>query len=133
MGIMLTKFKSESFPLTIVDCLFAGRPYIASDVGDIRNMLTTVDGVAGEVIELVNWEVQIERVAEVVAAFATDKKKYADSLSLVQDLVKRYRIDAVASQYVRIFEADVKETEGKKGALESLLLGSRRVTGGGRM
>ena len=26
MGIMLTKFKSESFPLTIVDCLFAGKP-----------------------------------------------------------------------------------------------------------
>jgi glycosyltransferase involved in cell wall biosynthesis len=130
MGIMLTRFKSESFPLTIVDCLFAGRPYIASDVGDIRNMLTTVDGVAGEVIELVNWEVQIETAAQVVAAFATDKKKYANSLSLVQDLVKRYRIDAVASQYVRIFEADVKEAEGKKRALKSLPLGSRLVTSG---
>ena len=108
VGIMLTKFKSESFPLTIVDCLFAGRPYIASDVGDIRNMLTTEDGLAGEVIELDNWEIQIERAAQVVAAFATDRQKYAKSRSLVQDLVKRYQIDVVASQYVRLFKADAK-------------------------
>ena len=109
MGIMLTKFKSESFPLTIVDCLFAGKPYIASDVGDIRNMLTAGDDVAGEVIELEDWEVPIERAAQVVAAFATDKQKYENALALVQDVAHRYRIDVVASQYVRLFEASRDE------------------------
>ena len=104
MGIMLTKFKSESFPLTIVDCLFAGKPYIASNVGDIRNMLTTSEGVAGKVIELEDWEVPIEKAAQVVAAFATDKQKYENALVLVQDVAKRYQIDVVASQYVRLFE-----------------------------
>ena len=109
MGIMLTKFKSESFPLTIVDCLFAGKPYIASDVGDIRNMLTTADNVAGEVIELEDWEVPIERVAQVVAAFVTDKQKYLSALGLVQDVANRYRIDVVASQYVHLFEKNCVE------------------------
>ena len=114
MGIMLTKFKSESFPLTIVDCLFAGRPYIASDVGDIRNMLTTEGGLAGEVIKLDNWEIPIERSAQVVAAFATDRQKYAHSLSLVQDIANRYQIDVVASQYVRVFQADMEKTVGQE-------------------
>lgn len=109
MGIMLTKFKSESFPLTIVDCLFAGKPYIASDVGDIRNMLTTSDDVAGEVIELENWEVPIERAAQVVATFATDKQKYVNALALVQDVAHRYKIDVVSSQYVRLFESSRDE------------------------
>jgi glycosyltransferase involved in cell wall biosynthesis len=109
MGIMLTKFKSESFPLTIVDCLFAGKPYIASDVGDIRNMLTTSGDVAGEVIELENWEVPIERAAQVVAAFATDKQKYMNALALVQDVANRYRIDVVASEYIRLFERGCEE------------------------
>jgi len=103
MGIMLTKFKSESFPLTVVDCLFAGKPYIASDVGDIRNMLTTEDGVAGEVIGLNNWKIPVERAAQVVSAFATDKQKYLKTLALVGDAAHRYRIDVVASQYVRLF------------------------------
>ncbi|MFC3110966.1 glycoside hydrolase family 99-like domain-containing protein [Undibacterium arcticum] len=109
MGIMLTKFKSESFPLTIVDCLFAGKPYIASDVGDIRNMLTTADDIAGDVIELEDWEVPIERAAQVVAAFATDKQKYVNALALVQDAANRYHIDVVASQYVRLFESSRDE------------------------
>jgi glycosyltransferase involved in cell wall biosynthesis len=109
MGIMLTTFKSESFPLTIIDCLFAGKPYIASDVGDIRNMLTTADDVAGAVIELENWEVPIEKAALVVAAFATDKQKYVNALALVKDVANRYQINVVASQYVRLFESGCHE------------------------
>jgi glycosyltransferase involved in cell wall biosynthesis len=106
MGIMLTTFKSESFPLTIVDCLFAGKPYIASDVGDIRNMLTISKDVAGEVIELADWEVPIERAAQVVASFATDKEKYVNALALVQGVANRYHIDVVASQYIHLFASD---------------------------
>jgi glycosyltransferase involved in cell wall biosynthesis len=104
MGIMLTKFKSESFPLTIVDCLFAGKPYIATDIGDIKNILTTADGVAGEVIELSNWEIPIEKAARSIASFATDSQKHSNALALVKDAADRYRIDAVASQYIRLFE-----------------------------
>ncbi len=109
MGIMLTKFKSESFPLTIVDCFFAGKPYIASDVGDIRNMLTTEDGVAGEVIELENWEIPIEKTAHVVAAFATDKQKYLNAVALAKEVANRYKIDVVASQYIRLFKSSCNE------------------------
>jgi glycosyltransferase involved in cell wall biosynthesis len=105
MGIMLTMFKSESFPLTIVDCLFAGKPYIATDVGDIRNMLTTSDDVAGEVIELEDWEVPVERTTQIVAAFATDRQKYTNAVSLVRSIANRYHIDVVASQYIRLFKS----------------------------
>jgi glycosyltransferase involved in cell wall biosynthesis len=105
MGIMLTKFKSESFPLTIVDCFFAGKPYIATGVGDIKNMLTASHGLAGEVIELEDWEVPIEKAAHVVALFATNKQKYDNALALVPEVANRYRIDNVASQYVHLFKS----------------------------
>ena len=106
MGIMLTRFKSESFPLTIVDCLFAGRPYIASDVGDIRNMLTLDNQIAGDVIPLDDWQVPIEAAAAVVARFASDRQAYQEALARVGMLVSRYRIDVVASQYVDLFRRD---------------------------
>lgn len=110
MGIMLTKFKSESFPLTIVDCLFAGKPYIASDVGDIANMLASADGMAGEVIPLEDWEVPIEQAAASIAAFASDQNKYAQTLALVAPVASRYQIDVVAKQYIELFERDVKQS-----------------------
>lgn len=109
MGIMLTKFKSESFPLTIVDCLFAGKPYIASDVGDIKNMLTASDGIAGEVIGLNDWEIPIEKAAQLVADFATNEYRYVKSLEMVKDVVNRYKIDVVASQYIALFKSSRHE------------------------
>jgi glycosyltransferase involved in cell wall biosynthesis/tetratricopeptide (TPR) repeat protein len=121
MGIMLTRFKSESFPLTIVDCLFAGRPYIASDVGDIRNMLTTKDGIAGAVIKLKDWEVQIETAAEIVAAFASDGAEYSRAKVLVADLANSFRIDVVAREYIGIFDGALAHHEkvGEPGANQS--------------
>jgi glycosyltransferase involved in cell wall biosynthesis len=105
MGIMLTKFKSESFPLTIVDCLFAGKPYIATDVGDIRNMLTEGQNVAGAVIELEGWEVPVKTAAKIIAAFASDSQKFGDACALVKDVAERYKIDMVTSRYVDLFAA----------------------------
>jgi len=106
MGIMLTKFKSESFPLTIVDCLFAGKPYIATDVGEIKSMLTLEGVTAGLVIPLHDWEVPIEEAAQAIAAFASDSALYSDAVAPVVGLSHRYRIDVVADQYIKIFKED---------------------------
>ncbi|PBB98422.1 glycoside hydrolase family 99-like domain-containing protein [Mesorhizobium sp. WSM3862] len=105
IGIMLSKFKSESFPLTIVDCLFAGKPYIATDVGDIRNMLSTEHSIAGSIIELDNWQIPVEKAAAEIARLASDREAYRSAMACVKTLADRYRIDVVASQYVRLFEA----------------------------
>ena len=105
MGIMLTKFKSESFPLTVVDCLFAGKPYIATDVGDIRNMLTVNNEVVGAVFPLEDWEVPIDLAAQLIAGFAMDQASYERALALVSTAANRYRIDVVAADYVRLFRS----------------------------
>jgi len=104
MGIMLSRFRSESFPLTITDCLFAGKPYIASDIGEIRNILTTKEGVAGAIFELDNWTIPVEAVAEIIAEFATDKEKYEKAKSLVSGAASRYTIEQVAKQYLNLFQ-----------------------------
>ncbi|HHQ4709830.1 TPA: glycosyltransferase, partial [Aeromonas veronii] len=104
MGIMLTKFKSESFPLTIVDCLFAGKPYIATGVGEIKNMLTTDEGIAGQVIELDDWEVPVSQVAQVIATYATDSEALYLAEAMVEKAANRYRIDVVVEQYASLFE-----------------------------
>lgn len=117
MGIMLTKFKSESFPLTIVDCLFAGKPYIATDVGEIKNMLTLDDVMAGQVVSLHDWEVPIEEVAHTVAAYASNPAIYAKAIEPVSDLSQRFRIDVVADQYIKIFIEDFSSSRMSQSRL----------------
>lgn len=108
MGIMLTKFRSESFPLTIVDCLFADRPYIATAVGEIRNMLTTDRGLAGDVIDLDNWEIPVDLAAQVIATYATDTDALRSAKEVVPEAANRYRIDVVVKQYASIFERNIQ-------------------------
>ncbi|MBP2547681.1 glycosyltransferase involved in cell wall biosynthesis [Neorhizobium galegae] len=132
MGIMLTKFKSESFPLTIVDCLFAGRPYIGTDVGEIRNMLTVEGELAGTVIGLDDWEVPVEQVAREIAEFASNRTKYLKALSFVPPAAARYRIDVAASQYIALFkQARDAEPIGSKKGEHPHLLNSHSVRGEG--
>ena len=109
-GIMLTKFKSESFPLTIVDCLFAERPYIATSVGEIRNILTTDTGLAGEVVELDNWEVPVKKVADAVVSLASNPAVYQAAKECARKAAKRYRIDLVAKQYLELFDRDIRRS-----------------------
>jgi glycosyltransferase involved in cell wall biosynthesis len=116
MGIMLTKFKSESFPLTVVDCLFAGKPFIASDVGDIRNMLTTPQGVAGGLVELVDWAIPIDESARLVAAFATDRELYEGAAAHVREAAARFRMDTVAEHYIDLFQSGGWRTAHRTGA-----------------
>jgi glycosyltransferase involved in cell wall biosynthesis len=104
MGIMLTKFKSESFPLTIVDCLFAGKPFIATAVGEIPNMLATESGPAGQVINLLDWEVSVDDAARSIAKFATDPDALRSCEEVVPMAASRYKIDGLVKQYGQIFE-----------------------------
>ena len=52
IGFLPSRFKGESFPLVLIDCLLSGKPVLASDVGEIRYMLDSTDGLAGELFDL---------------------------------------------------------------------------------
>ena len=103
MGMMLTKFRAESFPLTVLDSLFVGKPYIASDIGEIRAMLTTDDGVAGAVFKLDNWSIPVNDVARIVADFATSPQRCAQAAALAPKAAERFRIDVLIERYLAIF------------------------------
>ena len=47
-GFLPSKFRGESFPLVIIECLQTGRPVLASDIGEVSYMLDSGDGLAGK-------------------------------------------------------------------------------------
>lgn len=103
LGFMPTRFGSESFPLTVVDCLFAGNPYLATAIGEIPNMLAVDDGQAGATFPLRDGAIPIDQVAELIARFADDEAFYAEAASRAGRAAARYRIDAVTDRYLELF------------------------------
>ncbi|WP_156507807.1 glycosyltransferase, partial [Halioglobus sp. HI00S01] len=44
VGFLPSKFRGESFPLVIIECLQTGVPYLATDLGEISRMLDSSQG-----------------------------------------------------------------------------------------
>lgn len=70
VGFLPSRFKGESYPLVLIDCLHAGTPLLASAVGEIHAMLVTDEGMAGKLFDLVDWQIPVPRLADLIADLA---------------------------------------------------------------
>ena len=104
MGFLPSEFSGESFPLVIIDCLFAGKPMIVSRLGESENELKDEHGeLAGAAFDLVDGKVPVDIVAEIIARAATDSEFYDKMKSRVASASKKFYIANVVGQYVDIY------------------------------
>ena len=66
VGLLPSRFKGESYPLVLIDCLHSGTPLLASDVGEIRPMLQTAEGMAGVLFSLTDWQIPVSQLTDLV-------------------------------------------------------------------
>ena len=107
-GLLPSFFKGESFPLSIIECLLAGKPFIASNVGEVEDMLTDDDGsVAGVVIpprtDPAGFEADLR---DAILKLADDDEFYATARQVAARLAMRYDIENVAEKYIALFKRE---------------------------
>ncbi|MEW6111567.1 MAG: glycosyltransferase [Thermodesulfobacteriota bacterium] len=105
LGFLPSRFKGESAPLVLIECLHAGRPMLASDLGEIRRMLSTTDGLAGNVIPLTQERVDIEAMAQEIARFASDRSYYEDCLTKVSEASRVFAPERMIQRYEHVYAA----------------------------
>lgn len=101
--LLASYFKGESFPLCIIDALFCGKPVIATNIGEVKNMLTVDKSVCGTVINLdSNGKVDIQKLADAISDFfeKNNKNKYKKMIAVLQ---KKYKIENVGKEYEKIY------------------------------
>ncbi len=108
IGLLPSRFKGESFPLVIIDCLLAGRPVLASDLGEISYMLTTPDGMAGSIFALEDWQIPIETLARQLADLASNPAKLAAMRAQVPHAAERFDPDLMRERYARVYTSVCK-------------------------
>ena len=82
----------------------ADKPIIASDVGEVRNMLTDDQGnIAGYLIDISRGKIPVARVAEDLAHLAGNSKGYEDKQAIVKRLRPRFDMNKVASDYGELY------------------------------
>ncbi len=103
-GVLPTWFQGESFPLTVIECLMAGRPVIASDVGETRNMLTAEDGeVAGYLVSLEDGRFPVSVAADHLAELVSDQALYKRKQALAVAIAPRFDMNRVLDDYGAVY------------------------------
>jgi glycosyltransferase involved in cell wall biosynthesis len=105
IGFLPSKFKGESFPLVLIDCLHAGKPFLASDVGEIRSMLDSGEGPAGELFDLVEWQIPIETVGQIILELANDPEAYQRLLRRVPLAAARFDTSLMVDKYEAVYRS----------------------------
>lgn len=105
MGFLPSKFRGESFPLVVIDSLMAGRPVLASDIGEIRNQLMDDRGeLAGELFSLQDWKIDVTDLANRIIRIAQNETYYRVLTDRVPAARTKYDISKITKQYQAIYQ-----------------------------
>ncbi len=103
MGFLPSRFKGESAPLVLIDCLRSGRPVLASSVGEIRYMLGAGEGLAGEVFDLKDWEIDVVAVGQTIVSLANDVQRYQELKSRVPTAAAKFDPAVMVEKYEKVY------------------------------
>ena len=106
IGFLPSRYSGESFPLVIIDCLMCGKPVIASDLGEISNIIKadTIDS-AGLVFELSGGRIPIHTVSLLIERAVVDKELYKKWCSNAEKLSLQYDIRKTAEAYLDVYKS----------------------------
>jgi len=111
IGFLPSRFRGESFPLVLIDCLLAGKPILASDIGEIRYMLETGEGIAGKLFDLESWEIPVEALGQIILTLANDSLAYQRLLRRVPLAASKFHAETMVDKYEEVYQKSMAATE----------------------
>ena len=114
MGVLLSRFKGESAPLVLIDCLMSGKPMLASDIGEIRYMLESPEGIAGELVPLEDWTIPVEAVGRIIVRLANDASAYRRLLPCVPLAAAKFDTRTMVDKYEAVYSGALAAPANKR-------------------
>ena len=95
----------ECAPLGLIEMYYAGKPVVATNTGDIEEMMQCDAEQTGILVPLMNdGNVSIKMSAEAISKIVTDKEIYIKCAMTAQRKSNQYKMKRVAEQYLECFE-----------------------------
>ncbi len=105
MGFLPSKFRGESFPLVIIECLQSGVPFLASDLGEISRMLQGDNGFAGAVFPLEDDNIDVPALAALLASVAGNEETYRCMQRAVPAAAEKFDPAILAGKHDKAYRA----------------------------
>ena len=103
LGLLPSWFDGESQPLTLIECLQTGRPFVASDIGDIATMLNGPDGIAGTLVPLRDGVAEPGDFADAIEAYLQQPQRLQRHQQRCAAAAARFSWDAMLDAYEQLY------------------------------
>ncbi len=103
IGLLPTTYPSESLPTVIIEYLCCHVPCIASDAGEIVNMIRYDNKIAGIIVPIKNKEVPVDAFANAMLSYVNDKKLYEEHKENASLCYTQFDMDQCVASYVNAY------------------------------
>lgn len=104
-------YEGESFPLCLLEAFQMSKPVIASEIGEIKRMMTTDEGCAGIVVGIHDNKIEIGELTNALVKIVEDKEMYGKSVSNAKIVSERYSMQVLTDELVKIYTSIVVKKE----------------------
>ena len=117
VGLLPTLFPHESLPTVVMEYLFCGKPVIATDVGEIGDMLCTPDGgLAGILLDFDGDQISTHQLAAAMRAYLDDPALRRRHAALTHATFAKFDMQLCAAAYARLYAEVVGATSSSISA-----------------
>jgi len=103
VGLLPSTFTSESLPTTVIEYLAMGKPVIATDIGEIGNMLNQNGCISGFLLPLRHGTIDVTLFANSMMELKENAGLYASYSANASVNAKTFDINLCASSYSRFY------------------------------
>lgn len=103
VGLLPSVYASESLPTAVIEYLCCNKPVIASDAGEIKNMLQKDNRPAGIIIPIVNNKVDSGILADAMQQYIDDKALYAQHSANAAICFEQFDMNECAEKYLDLY------------------------------
>lgn len=109
VGILPSRYKAESFPLTILEYIIGGIPVIATNVGGISEMIHNSGKKFGQLIQSGASSEIVAQLITAMSNYLTDKDLYEQHVDHEHITEQKFSMKVCAENYVQVFDHLLKE------------------------
>ena len=110
-GMLLSYFMGESVPNAIIEYLYFNVPVIATPMGDIKEMITSPNGMAGDIVPLKNGRADTDYAVDVLKKWLDDPAYYASLKNKTSKAFEKFNMRKIASEYLKVFEEVISKVK----------------------
>lgn len=106
VGLLPSYVEYESFPNTVIEYLACGKPVIATNIGEVQNMISTPDGqLAGTLLTYLPEGISVTQLADRMRDYTQNRELLSRHTDLAPKAFEKFDMDRCVLSYEAIYNA----------------------------